>query len=80
MLLEQAAALSRAEMESGLDMLALLLFRNELKPDTAEAVQSLKAGQVSTCLATPFANNIIFYHVYHLYHFTSTVFMIFDHL
>ena len=37
----------RDEVESGLSLLALLLFRNELKPDTAEAIQHLKAGQVS---------------------------------
>ena len=48
MSVQQAVLLSRDELESGLNMLALLLFRNELKPDTAEAVQSLKRGQVST--------------------------------
>ena len=47
MSVQQAASLSRDDLESGLDMLALLLFRNELKSDTAEAVQSLKHGQVS---------------------------------
>lgn len=40
----------RDELESGLSLLALLLFRNELKPDTAEAVLNLKAGQVSLVL------------------------------
>ena len=44
---QQAASLSRDVLESNLDLLALLLFRNELKPDTAEAVQHLKQGQVS---------------------------------
>ena len=44
----QAAALSRDELEAGLDLLALLLFRNELKPDTAEAITHLKEGQVGT--------------------------------
>lgn len=50
MSVQQAASLSRDELESGLDMLALLLFRNELKPDTAEAVQHLKQGQVSAAV------------------------------
>ena len=44
----QAAALSRDELEAGLNLLALLLFRNELKPDTAEAITHLKEGQVGT--------------------------------
>lgn len=47
MSVQQAASLSRDELESGLSLLALLLFRNELKPDTTDAVQSLKRGQVS---------------------------------
>lgn len=47
MSVQQAVSLPRDELESGLNMLVLLLFRNELKPDTAEAVQSLKHGQVS---------------------------------
>lgn len=54
--MQQAASLSRDELESGLDMLALLLFRNELRSDTAEAVQHLKHGQVSAamqCHAVP---------------------------
>ena len=50
MSVQQAVSLSRDELESGLKMLALLLFRNELKPDTAEAVQSLKHGQVSAAV------------------------------
>lgn len=48
--MQQAASLSRDELESGLNMLALLLFRNELRPDTAEAVQHLKHGQVSAAV------------------------------
>ena len=43
---QQAVALSRDELESGLHAIALLLFRNELKLDTAAAIQDLKAGQV----------------------------------
>ena len=43
---QQALASSRDELESGLHAIALLLFRNELKPDTAKAIQDLKAGQV----------------------------------
>ncbi|KAL3158258.1 hypothetical protein ABBQ38_010509 [Trebouxia sp. C0009 RCD-2024] len=49
---QQAASLSRDELESGLDMLALLLFRNELRSDTAEAVQHLKHGQVRPIMVT----------------------------
>ncbi|DBA79899.1 TPA: hypothetical protein ACH3X1_008117 [Trebouxia sp. C0004] len=48
----QAAALSRNELEAGLDLLALLLFRNELKPDTAEAITQFKEGQVRPILVT----------------------------
>lgn len=44
----QVAAVSRDELEAGLDLLALLLFRNELKPDTAEAINQLKDGQVGS--------------------------------
>ena len=53
MSVQQAVSMSRDELESGLNMLALLLFRNELKPDTAEAVQSLKHGQVSAAELFP---------------------------
>ncbi|DBB17796.1 TPA: hypothetical protein ACH3X3_002824 [Trebouxia sp. C0006] len=48
----QAAALSRDELEAGLNLLALLLFRNELKPDTAEAINHLKEGQVRPIMVT----------------------------
>ncbi len=41
--------MSRDEVETGLHLLALLLFRNELKPDSADAILSLKEGQVSAC-------------------------------
>lgn len=43
----QAAALSRDELEAGLNLLALLLFRKELKADNAEAITHLKGGQVA---------------------------------
>ena len=46
------ASLSRDELESDSELPALLLFCIELKPDTAEAVQHFKQGQVSA--AKPF--------------------------
>ena len=45
---QEAAAMSRDELEADLHLLALLLFRNELKPDTAQAITDLKQGQVRT--------------------------------
>ena len=39
-------AVPREELEQGLHLLALLLFRNEVKVDTAQAIADLKQGQV----------------------------------
>ena len=50
---QQAVAASRDELESGLHAIALLLFRNELKPDTGSAIQDLKAGQVKISFELP---------------------------
>lgn len=48
--IQQAVSLPRQELETGLQAIALLLFRNELRPDTAPAIEDLKAGLV--CLPT----------------------------
>ena len=47
MTLEQAIVLPREQLEQGLHLQGLLLFRNELKPDTPQAVSDLKQGQVT---------------------------------
>ena len=44
--LEQAIALPREQLEQGLSLQGLLLFRNELKLDTSQAISDLKQGQV----------------------------------
>lgn len=46
----QVLALPRDVLESGLHAIALLLFRNELEPETARAIQDLKSGQVCPIL------------------------------
>ena len=38
---------SRDQLEGGLTFIGLLIFRNELKPDTRDAILDLKAGHVS---------------------------------
>lgn len=48
---EQAMALPRAELEAGMQLLGLLLFRNELQPETTAAISDLKQGQVRHWLA-----------------------------
>lgn len=55
---QQAVASSRDELESGLHAIALLLFRNELKSDTAQAIRDLKAGQVC-CTAAIAASAVL---------------------
>jgi cation-transporting ATPase 13A3/4/5 len=47
-----ARALPRAEVESGNDCIALLMFRNNLKPDTADAIAVLKEGTVRPVMIT----------------------------
>lgn len=42
----------RNSLESGLAFLGLLLFRNEMKPDSADAVQQLKEGGVRNLMCT----------------------------
>ena len=44
--LDQAISLPREQLEQGLSLQGLLLFRNELKLDTAQAISDLKQGQV----------------------------------
>ena len=40
--------MSREELEGGITLRGLLLFCNELKPDTAAAILDLKGAQVSS--------------------------------
>jgi magnesium-transporting ATPase (P-type) len=44
--LERVGKISRDELEKDLEFLALILFRNELKPDSRSAIEALKAGEV----------------------------------
>lgn len=44
--LDRVKSMSRDELESDLTFVALLLFRNELKPDTRSAIEDLRAGEV----------------------------------
>ena len=53
MSLQQALAVPREELEQGMHLLALLLFRNEVKLDTAQAIADLKQGQVLLPFWTP---------------------------
>ena len=46
------AELTREKVERGLTFGALLLFRNELKPDTAAAIEELKGGDVRPIMIT----------------------------
>lgn len=41
--------MSRDDLERDLEFVALILFRNELKPDSRTAIEALKAGEVK-CL------------------------------
>eukprot|EP01052_Picozoa_sp_SAG31_P034050 SAG31_NODE_3923_length_3749_cov_2.030685_2_plen_246_part_00 len=49
---EEVASLSQEEVELNLTLLGLILFRNELKPDTTEAIRQLKAGDVRPIMIT----------------------------
>jgi cation-transporting ATPase 13A3/4/5 len=42
----------RAEVEKDLKFLGLLLFRNQLKPDSASAIAALRAGNIRTVMCT----------------------------
>ena len=45
-------AVSRDAVESQLEFVSLLLFRNSLKPDSREAIEALKAGNVRPIMVT----------------------------
>ncbi|XP_024527352.1 probable cation-transporting ATPase 13A4 [Selaginella moellendorffii] len=49
---EDMLALPRNELEKDLNFISLVLFRNELKPDSSAAIQSLKAGKVRPVMVT----------------------------
>merc|ERR1719247_3995815 len=42
----------RADIEKNLQFLGLLLFRNQLKPDSASAIAALRAGNIRTVMCT----------------------------
>ncbi|KAJ2597114.1 hypothetical protein GGF39_003179 [Coemansia sp. RSA 1721] len=44
--------MSREQIESGCDLVSLLLFRNKLKEDTASAIMELKGGDTRTVMIT----------------------------
>ncbi|EFJ04479.1 hypothetical protein SELMODRAFT_432379 [Selaginella moellendorffii] len=49
---EDMLALPRNELEKDLNFISLVLFRNELKPDSSAAIHSLKAGKVRPVMVT----------------------------
>lgn len=49
---EEATSLSRNAVEEGLSFSSLLVFRNELKPDTRDAIIDLKSGAVRPVMIT----------------------------
>lgn len=44
--LDEVLCLSRDEVEENLEFTAFILFRNELKTDSQEAIEEIKAGEV----------------------------------
>jgi magnesium-transporting ATPase (P-type) len=54
--INEILSMPREKLEAGLQFLALIMFRNELKPDSRGAIESLKAGEVGT----PQRKDIIF--------------------
>ncbi|KAJ2334300.1 hypothetical protein GGI00_001917, partial [Coemansia sp. RSA 2681] len=49
---KEVARLPREHMESGCSLVGLLLFRNKLKDDTAQAIAELRAGNTRTVMIT----------------------------
>ncbi|KAJ3358499.1 hypothetical protein HDU91_005206 [Kappamyces sp. JEL0680] len=49
---DRLEATSRDELEKGLELVGLMLFRNELKPDTTRALQELREGGCRTVMIT----------------------------
>eukprot|EP00976_Prorocentrum_cordatum_P064364 1177470-Prorocentrum_minimum.AAC.2 len=45
---ERVAELGQGDVEKGLTLLGLLIFRNQLKPETSAAIRQLKQGEVLT--------------------------------
>ncbi|KAJ2048963.1 hypothetical protein H4S04_003519, partial [Coemansia sp. S16] len=50
--LESIKELSQDDLEADCDLLGLLVFRNNLKPDTADAIAELKRGSTRTVMIT----------------------------
>lgn len=46
--IDELLSMPREELENGLHFVALLLFRNEIKPDSRGAIETLKSGKVRT--------------------------------
>jgi len=49
---EQVAGMTREELESGPSVIGLLLFRNEMKADSPDAIDMLKEGSVRSVICT----------------------------
>ena len=51
---QEVEAITRdaAELGGDLSLLGLILFRNELKPDSADAMRALKAGDIRNVMLT----------------------------
>jgi magnesium-transporting ATPase (P-type) len=47
--LDTVKTLSRDDLETDLTFVSLLLFRNELKPDTRNVIEDLREGEVCQC-------------------------------
>lgn len=49
---QDISATPREELESGIDLIGLLLFKNDLKEDSAQAIAELKAGATRVVMIT----------------------------
>lgn len=65
--------MSREELEVGMELRGLLLFRNELKHDTAAAILDLKGAQVSSkylmCYGSQGAVKLLFHMIASMFSF-----------
>ncbi|EER19046.1 conserved hypothetical protein, partial [Perkinsus marinus ATCC 50983] len=51
-MVEEVLTMSRTEIENSLTLLALLLFKNEVKPDSALAISMLREGDIRSVVCT----------------------------
>ena len=50
--LEEMARVSREDMQFGAQLLGIMLFRNEMRPDTAQAIANLRMGAIRPIMIT----------------------------